>query len=83
MLLPYFKKTPLAPLYLRFAVGVDPVDVREDLRACAKKLLFSKVKGIKKVPNISGLNVGVDPDAIGRTPDPLLVRKKKKSFQIF
>jgi len=27
--------------------------------------------------------VGVDPDAIGRTPDPLLVRKKKKSFQIF
>ena len=41
-------------------MGVDPVEVREDLRACAKKLLFSKVKGIKKVPNISGLNVGVE-----------------------
>jgi hypothetical protein len=32
---------------------------------------------IKKVPNISGLDLGVDPDAIGRTPDPLLVRKKR------
>jgi hypothetical protein len=48
----------------------------ENPRPSPKNLLFSKVKGIKKVPNISGLDVGVDPDAIGRTPDPLLVRKK-------
>jgi hypothetical protein len=28
---------------------------------------------IKKAPKYSRLDVGVDPDAIGRTPDPLLI----------
>jgi hypothetical protein len=35
------------------------------------------MEGIKKPRISSRFDVGVDPDAIGRTPDPLLVRKKR------
>jgi hypothetical protein len=32
---------------------------------------------IKKAPNISRLDVGVDPVEVRENPDPLLVRKKR------
>jgi hypothetical protein len=63
--------------------GVDPVELRENPRPAAKNLFFSKVKDIKKVPKYSRHDVGVDPDAIGRTPSPLLLRSENFYFSSF
>ena len=60
-------------------MGVDPLELRENPRPAAKNLLFSKVKGIKKVPKISRLDVGVDPVGLRENPDSLKQKKTRIS----